>query len=46
MENILDNHVEAYQGLSIYDFDNIIQLNIRIGESHCSTELRATCGIK
>jgi SAM-dependent methyltransferase len=26
MENILDNHVQAYQGLSIYDFDNLIQL--------------------
>lgn len=26
MENTLDNHVQAYQGLSIYDFDNIIQL--------------------
>jgi 2-polyprenyl-3-methyl-5-hydroxy-6-metoxy-1,4-benzoquinol methylase len=26
MENILDNHVPAYQGLSIYDFDNLIQL--------------------
>lgn len=26
MENILDNHVQAYQGLSIYDFDNTIQL--------------------
>lgn len=27
MSNSLDNHVEAYQGLSIYDFDNTIQLN-------------------
>lgn len=26
MENSLDNHVQAYQGLSIYDFDNTIQL--------------------
>jgi 2-polyprenyl-3-methyl-5-hydroxy-6-metoxy-1,4-benzoquinol methylase len=26
MENILDSHVPAYQGLSIYDFDNTIQL--------------------
>jgi SAM-dependent methyltransferase len=26
MENTLDNHVQAYQGLSIYDFDNTIQL--------------------
>lgn len=26
MENKLDNHVQAYQGLSIYDFDNLIQL--------------------
>ena len=26
MENSLDNHVQAYQGLSIYDFDNAIQL--------------------
>lgn len=26
MENSLDNHVQAYQGLSIYDFDNDIQL--------------------
>lgn len=26
MENNLDNHVQAYQGLSIYDFDNHIQL--------------------
>jgi len=26
MENVLDNHVQAYQGLSIYDFDNKIQL--------------------
>jgi 2-polyprenyl-3-methyl-5-hydroxy-6-metoxy-1,4-benzoquinol methylase len=26
MENTLDNHVRAYQGLSIYDFDNNIQL--------------------
>lgn len=26
MENALDNHVQAYQGLSIYDFDNTIQL--------------------
>jgi SAM-dependent methyltransferase len=26
MENPLDNHVQAYQGLSIYDFDNKIQL--------------------
>lgn len=26
MTNILDNHVQAYQGLSIYDFDNFIQL--------------------
>lgn len=26
MENSLDNHVQAYQGLSIYDFDNLIQL--------------------
>ena len=25
-ENSLDNHVQAYQGLSIYDFDNTIQL--------------------
>lgn len=25
-ENTLDNHVQAYQGLSIYDFDNTIQL--------------------
>jgi len=25
-ENGLDNHVQAYQGLSIYDFDNTIQL--------------------
>lgn len=27
MKNILDNHVQAYQNLSIYDFDNLIQLN-------------------
>jgi 2-polyprenyl-3-methyl-5-hydroxy-6-metoxy-1,4-benzoquinol methylase len=27
MKNTLDNHVPAYQGLSIYDFDNLIQLN-------------------
>ncbi len=26
MKNTLDQHVAAYQGLSIYDFDNIIQL--------------------
>lgn len=26
MDNILDSHVQAYQGLSIYDFDNLIQL--------------------
>lgn len=26
MKNTLDNHVQAYQGLSIYDFDNTIQL--------------------
>lgn len=26
MENSLDNHIQAYQGLSIYDFDNTIQL--------------------
>jgi 2-polyprenyl-3-methyl-5-hydroxy-6-metoxy-1,4-benzoquinol methylase len=26
VENSLDNHVQAYQGLSIYDFDNTIQL--------------------
>jgi 2-polyprenyl-3-methyl-5-hydroxy-6-metoxy-1,4-benzoquinol methylase len=26
MENALDSHVQAYQGLSIYDFDNTIQL--------------------
>ena len=26
MDNNLDNHVQAYQGLSIYDFDNRIQL--------------------
>ncbi len=26
METPLDNHVQAYQGLSIYDFDNTIQL--------------------
>jgi 2-polyprenyl-3-methyl-5-hydroxy-6-metoxy-1,4-benzoquinol methylase len=26
MENVLDNHVQAYQGVSIYDFDNTIQL--------------------
>lgn len=26
MENTLDNHVQAYQGMSIYDFDNTIQL--------------------
>ena len=26
MENSLDNHVQAYQSLSIYDFDNTIQL--------------------
>lgn len=26
MKNTLDNHVPAYQGLSIYDFDNTIQL--------------------
>ncbi|HTN65169.1 MAG TPA: class I SAM-dependent methyltransferase [Burkholderiaceae bacterium] len=26
MTNILDNHVQAYQGSSIYDFDNFIQL--------------------
>lgn len=26
MENPLDNHVKAYEGLSIYDFDNHIQL--------------------
>ena len=26
MENILDNHVKAYQGSNIYDFDNGIQL--------------------
>ncbi len=26
MENTLDNHVQAYQGQSIYDFDNAIQL--------------------
>lgn len=26
MENTLDNHVQAYQGVSIYDFDNLIQL--------------------
>lgn len=27
MSNHLDDHVKAYQGLSIYDFDNTIQLN-------------------
>ncbi|GLC94531.1 type 12 methyltransferase [Cupriavidus sp. TA19] len=26
MENSLDNHVQAYQGSNIYDFDNVIQL--------------------
>ena len=26
MKNILDSHVQAYQGTSIYDFDNSIQL--------------------
>jgi len=26
MENILDTHMQAYQGQSIYDFDNTIQL--------------------
>jgi 2-polyprenyl-3-methyl-5-hydroxy-6-metoxy-1,4-benzoquinol methylase len=26
MKNALDSHVKAYQGLSIYDFDNTIQL--------------------
>lgn len=26
MSNILDNHVRAYQGENIYDFDNLIQL--------------------
>ncbi len=26
MQNTLDSHVQAYQGLSIYDFDNQIQL--------------------
>jgi 2-polyprenyl-3-methyl-5-hydroxy-6-metoxy-1,4-benzoquinol methylase len=26
MDNALDHHVQAYQGLSIYDFDNTIQL--------------------
>lgn len=26
MNNTLDSHVQAYQGLSIYDFDNTIQL--------------------
>ena len=27
MSNILDSHVEAYEGHSLYDFDNSIQLN-------------------
>lgn len=27
MENVLDNHVGAYAGGNLYDFDNNIQLN-------------------
>ena len=27
MDNILDSHVAAYNGRSLYDFDNNIQLN-------------------